>query len=284
MNHRVVILSLAFAGCAFEPTGAGPAGDPDAPAIDVDGPASDGPAIDGSAIDAPMIDGPVITVDAAIDAPSVEAGVVRVAAASAQGAVDGMDGEYASATVYAMDLGGAGHRDFLTGYVPSMRAELRAAQDAAYLYLLVEVVESGMHYGDSAETWQNDAVTFYFDTNNDRSGAYGNDDHEIIVDFFPRYAIYPTDNGVANPTIEAVRLDTAEGFTVEARILKSTLGLPSARKGFGWGLYDDDGGGNADAYGLWYERPAQRCATCCTGEDHAEAWCDTTLLGEIQFN
>lgn len=285
VNHRVAIVIVCgvLAGCAFEPTGG--AGDPDAPGGDDDAAlAVDAPGIDGAVIDAPAIDAP-LPVDAAIDAPGPVAGVVRLAPLSGQGApADGVATEYASSTRYTMDLAGPGHRDTVTGYIPSMRAELRAAHDATHIYLFVEVFELGMQYGDSENTWQNDAITFYFDAANDRSGPIGNDDHEIIIDFRPRYGIYPSDNG-ADPMLDAFRIDTVDGFVVETRILKSSLGTPvNGRMGFGWGLYDDDAGGNADGYGLWYERPATRCATCCTNENHAEAWCDTTLLGEIQFN
>jgi hypothetical protein len=286
VNHRVaIVIFCVLAGCAFEPSGG--AGDPDATGGDddatVDAPAVDGPAIDGPAPDGPL-DAPR-AIDAAVDGPVTVAGLVRVAPLSEPGAADGVASEYGNSVTYAMDLALPGHRDSVTGYIPSMRADLRAAQDASHVYLFVDVFELGTHHGDSTEPWQNDAVTFYFDTNNDRSGPYGNDDHEIIIDFSPRYGIYPTTNGAADPMLEAFRVDTATGFTVETRILKSSLGTPvNGRMGFGWGLYDDDGGGNADGYGLWYERPAPRCAACCVNENHAEAWCDTTLLGEIQFN
>ena len=146
------------------------------------------------------------------------------------------------------------------------------------------MAEAGTHSGDSASTWENDAVTFYFDTNDDRSGTFGADDHEVIIDVRPVYGIYPSTNG-ADPVMEAVRLDTTAGFSIEARFTKASLGTPSnGRIGFTWGVYDDDAGGTAEGYGLWYERPAPRCATCCDDETHAEAWCDTTLLGELQFN
>jgi hypothetical protein len=288
--HRVHIaaalglgLCLGLAGCAFQPGGA--AGE-----IDGNGGDDDDQA-DGTSADAPVVtdgrpvDAPIAVIDAPVDAMVPEGGLVRVATLTAAGALDGVADELGGSMRYPLDLATPGHRDFVTGYQPSMRAELRAGQDATYLYLFVEVFEAEPHSGDSMSTWQNDAVTFYLDTNNDRAGAYGNDDHEIIIDYRPTYGIYPTTNGVVDPTIEAVRLNTADGFTIEARMLKSGLGsLLGGRVGFGWGIYDDDGGGNAEAYGLWYERPAPRCATCCTGEAHAEAWCDTTMLGQLAFS
>jgi hypothetical protein len=275
--HIAIALGLSASACAFQPGGAGSEVD-----ADIITPS------DGASIDAPVpTDGrPPIDarIDAAIDAPSDE-GLVRSVALTGGGNLDGEPLEYSSSQLYSLDMGGAGHRDLAAGYTPSMRAELRAGHDATYLYLFVEVIEVEPHQGDSASTWQNDAVTFYFDTNNDRSGAYGADDHEVIIDYRPTYGIYPTTNGV-DPTLDAVRLNTAAGFTIEARFPRNALGSvpPGGRMGFSWGIYDDDGGGNAEGYGLWYERPGMRCATCCTGESHAEAWCDTTMLGELGFN
>jgi hypothetical protein len=80
-----------------------------------------------------------------------------------------------------------------------------------------------------------------------------------------------------------VRLPTTEGFTVEVRIPRASLGNAS-RIGFAWGVYDDDGGGTAEGYGLHWMRQAPRCASCCASEARAQAWCDTTLLGELVFN
>jgi hypothetical protein len=84
--------------------------------------------------------------------------------------------------------------------------------------------------------------------------------------------------------IDAVRLPTTEGFTVEVRIPRTAFAPGATRIGFAWGVYDDDGGGTAEGYGLQWMRQAPRCATCCTAETHAQAWCDTTLLGELVFN
>lgn len=277
--YLALVLGMALVACGFNPSGG--TGDPDGDVNDPDGPAIDAAVTDGAL----PIDAAVPT-DGRVDAmqPPV-AGLVISAPMSDSGALDGNGNEFAASTRYPLDLAMPGHRDFDQGYQPSMRAELRAAHNATHLYLIVDVVEAGGHSGDSSDTWQNDAVTFFFDTNDDRSGAYGGDDHEIIIDFRPMFGIFPTTNG-ADPMLEAVRLDTAAGFTVEARIVRTSLGqLPgTGRYGFGWGIYDDDGGGNAEAFGLWYERPATRCAACCAGENHAEPWCDTTMLGQIAFS
>lgn len=280
MNQHVFTslgLAAGLAACAFQPGGAAELAVDGDVVIAVDGAATDAaaPTIDGRGPD-----GATISVDAATPTE----GVIRVAPLTAAGVVDGVGDELGSSLRYPLDLGGGGHRDLAAGYVPSMRAELRAGQDATYLYLLVEVTEAGTHFGDSASTWENDAVTFYFDTNDDRSGTFGADDHEVIIDVRPVYAIYPSTNG-ADPVMEAVRLDTTAGFSIEARFTKASLGNgANGRLGFSWGVYDDDAGGNAEGYGLWYELPATRCATCCLGEAHAEAWCDTTLLGELAFD
>lgn len=235
-------------------------------------------------------DDAVTTTDArgAIDAPAVpvdaapEEGVIRAAPLTGAPMLDGMATELAGATRYAMDLATAANPDMATGYTPSMSAGLRAGYDATHLHLFFDVVEAKPHQGDSSNTWDNDAITFYIDGADDRAGAYGADDHEVIIDYRPVYGIYPTTNGT-DPTMEAVRLPTTEGFSVEVRIPRATIGTAS-RIGFAWGVYDDDAGGTAEGYGLYWMRPAPRCATCCASEARAQAWCDTTLLGELVFN
>lgn len=266
------VLALGLGACGFQPGGA-----PAEPgAVDAATTGDDAaPAIDGRAIDAPAVP---------IDAPSDE-GVVRAAPLTAAADLDGVATELGGSTVYSLDLASAAQVELAAGYTPSMRATLRAGHDAQYLYLFFEVIEAKPHQGDSSSTWENDAITFYLDGADDRGGAYGGDDHEVIIDYRPVYGIYPSTNG-ADPTLEAVRLPTDEGFTVEVRLPRAELGTqPSAgRIGFAWGVIDDDGGGAADGYGLWYARTAPRCVDCCAGEARAEAWCDTTLLGELVFN
>ncbi len=256
------------AACAFQPGGVVDDSRLDAAAVTDDAPAA--------SIDARVIDAPAVPTDAA-----VSEGVIRAAALTAAPLLDGVATELAASTRYAMDLATAANTEFVAGYTPSMSAGLRVGHDATHLHLLFDVIEAKPHSGDSTSTWENDAITFYIDSADDRAGAYGADDHEVIIDYRPVYGIYPATNG-ADPTIQSVRLPTAEGFTVEIRIAKATLGATlGARIGFAWGVIDDDGGGNADGYGLAYVRPAPRCASCCTAFSRAEAWCDTTMLGEI---
>ncbi len=262
-------LGLFTAACSFQPDGA------------VDNVGVDATSVgdDASVVitaDARVIDAPAVPVDAAF-----EQNLIRAVALTAAPLLDGIPTELAGATRYAMDMASAANSELASGYTPSMSAGVRAGHDATHLHLFFDVAEAKPHQGDSTNTWDNDAITFYLDGANDRSGAYGSDDHEIIIDYRPVYGIYPTTNGT-DPGIEAVRLPTTEGFTVEVRIPRSSLN--AQRIGFAWGVYDDDGGGTAEGYGLWYVRPAPRCASCCTSFTRAEAWCDTTMLGELSFN
>jgi hypothetical protein len=273
MRIALPSIALGFAACSFSPTGAVDDG------VDA---AVTGDDAANVAIDAPRaVDAPVKTIDAALPEP----GAIYAAPLTAAPNLDGLATELASSTRYAMDLATAMNPDMASGYTPSMSAGLRAGYDATHLHLLFDVVEAKPHQGDSANTWENDAITFYVDGADDRAGTYGADDHEVIIDYRPQYGIYPTTNGTVDPTIEAVRLPTDAGFTVELRIPRASLGSANAsRIGFAWGVYDDDGGGTADGYGLYWMRQAPRCATCCSGEARAQAWCDTTLLGELVFN
>ena len=269
-------LSFGFVGaCAFQPGGAAD-GVTDAATTGDDGAVI---ASDGRAIDAPAVP---------VDEASEE-GVIRAVHLSGTPALDGLGDELAGATRYAMDLATAANPEMAAGYTPSMSAGLRAGYDTTHLHLLFDVAEAKPHQGDSANTWENDAITFYIDGADDRAGSYASDDHEVIIDYRPVYGIYPSTNGT-DPTIEAVRLPTTEGFTVEVRIPRAAIGLSGSgggntpRIGFAWGVYDDDGGGAAEGYGLYWMRQAPRCASCCTSETRAQAWCDTTLLGELVFN
>jgi hypothetical protein len=270
-------LGLSLVGaCAFQPGGAA-----DGVADGVADAASAGnvDAAVSSPSDARVFDAPAVPVDAA-----PEEGVLRATALSGTPILDGMPTELAGATRYTMDLASSMNAEMVAGYTPSMTAGLRAGYDATHVHLFFDVAEAKPHQGDSANTWENDAITFYIDGAGDRAGAYGPDDHEIIIDYRPVYGIYPSTNGT-DPVIEAVRLPTTEGFTVEVRIPRASIGAAqSSRIGFAWGIYDDDGGGAAEGYGLHWMRQAPRCASCCTSETRAQAWCDTTLLGELVFN
>lgn len=267
------IALFLIAGCAFQPGGAadGVGGDVDAATASEDAPAT--------TIDARTIDAPAVPVDAA-----PEEGVIRAMPLGGAPDLDGMATELAGSPRYTLDLASAANADLVAGYTPSMTAGLRAGYDATHVHLFFDVAEAKPHQSDSTNTWDNDAITFYIDGANDRAGAYGADDHEVIIDYRPVYGIYPSTNG-ADPVIDAVRLPTTEGFTVEVRIPRASIGDGNAtRFGFSWGVFDDDDGGAYDGYGLWWARQAPRCATCCTAETRAQAWCDTTLLGELEFN
>lgn len=265
----VTVTSLG--ACAFQPNGAAGVGD------GVDAAAGDDAAV-STTDGARLVDAPAVSVDAA-----PEEGVLRAVPLSGTPDLDGMADELAGATRYAMDLSSAMNPEMANGYTPSMSAGLRAGYDATHLHLLFDVAEAKPHQADSANTWENDAITFYLDGAGDRSGTYGADDHEVIIDYRPVYGIYPSTNGT-DPVLDAVRLPTTEGFTVEVRIPRSAFAPNATRIGFAWGVYDDDGGGAAEGYGMQWMRQAPRCATCCTSETHAQAWCDTTLLGELVFN
>jgi hypothetical protein len=273
---RAAFASLAcLAACSFSPTGAVDDG------VDAAVTGDDAANVAIDARPGPGIDAPATSIDAALPEP----GAIYAAPLTATPVLDGLATELAGSTRYAMDLASAANPVLAAGYTPSMSAGLRAGYDATHLHLLFDVIEAGPHQGDSANTWDNDAITFYLDGADDRAGAYGTDDHEVIIDYRPQYGVYPTTNGTVDPTIEAVRLPTDAGFTVEVRIPRASLGNGSAsRIGFAWGVYDDDDGGTAEGYGLYWMRQAPRCATCCTGEARAQAWCDTTLLGELVFN
>jgi hypothetical protein len=152
--------------------------------------------------------------------------------------------------------------------------------DATHIYFLI-VVDDSLIVDDSEQAYQDDAVELYLDGAGDLSGPYGNDDHWLAVQSSGLYQSY----GPSHVDLTGAVAPTDDGYLMELAFQRSDLGAPAGASsiGFNLGLVDDDDLGNsdADAYGLWFEPTGDHCDSCCEGEDTAEAWCDTSLLGRL---
>lgn len=248
----------------------------------------------GSGSDMP-VDAPVnTTVDARVvttadarppsDAapPPPTPGVVHATWTNQPPTIDGQGTEYQAATPYSFDIADGVITDFLTGYTASQVSTFRILHDAANLYVFVHVVDDAVQT-DSTQNYDDDSVNLYLDVANDRSGAYGDDDHELIIsadatwwDFGPATTL---------PDLTAARELVPGGWNIEFRLSKTGLfATVGSAIGFDFGLNDDDDGQGYDGYGLWYEKAGPRCADCCTGWSTAQAWCDTTMLGQLMLD
>lgn len=268
------MLASALAGCSFNGaglTGGGP--DP------VD--ARPGTTIDGRVVTTPDA---ALTSPDAMPPPPPMPGVVHATWTDHPPTIDGQGGEYTSAgaPTYRFDIADGAITDFLTGYTPSQVAQFQVLHDADNIYLFAHVIDDAVQT-DSQQTYDDDSINLYLDVKNDRSGAYATDDHELIVSADATWWDYGP--ATALPDLTAARALTSTGWNVELRLSKTGLNATvGSAIGFDFGLNDDDDGMGYDGYGLWFERPGQRCADCCTGWSSAQAWCDTTMLGQLIFD
>jgi hypothetical protein len=275
----MVLAALAMAGaCKFDPggTNAAPAADagvvigfPDGAPGEPD--ARPGPIDAGGEPDArrPADDGVVIAIAAA--APPVLVGAFD-------------DWEGAVFTSFAIRDADDLHR-YHEDYVPSATVTFAAMHDDDFLYFAVIVVDD-LIVTDNPQgpVFEDDAISLFIDARNDRSGPFGLDDHEIVVDAESTWEDYAD---APPPDLDGEVVVDSSGFVLELAIDKRTLGVAvlGDELGFDIGVNDDDdlGGPDADAFGLWHVEEAARCPTCCTAFEHAEAWCDTTVLGALRL-
>jgi hypothetical protein len=266
---------LAASACRFDPGGV--PGDGGASALDgaevVDAASgSDGPAAPDAALPPPI--------DAA---PALPPGTLPSRFRTAPIVLDTEDDDWTDATFLEFDIADAAQTFGVNPqYQPSVSVRFASMHDAQYIYFFLDVTDDVIVM-DSAELYQDDAVHLYIDAAGDRLGPYAQDDHEIVIAPSGSYRDYAP--APAPISLQGMVRQHADGYTMELRIAKSSLGVASlpAALGFNLALTDDDGIGNrdADAYGLWFLNPAERCQTCCTTFAQAQAWCDTTTFGQL---
>lgn len=269
-----LIAAVTVGGCRFDPSGinqdvldpdggiatvdARPDGDPDgAP------PASDGGSLPDAAVSS--------------------LGAYRAARVATPPTLDGERTEWPEAGFVTFNIADSAIRvGEHPSYVNSATVRFAMSHDATNIYAFLDVSDDRL-IDNSTELYDDDAVAIYFDANGDRSGPYGQDDHEILISSSGFFADTGP-NGV-NLEISGDVQTNSGGYVIEIAITKASLSpQASTVLGFDLALIDDDDLGStaADMYGVWFEQPVPHCTACCPGGT-GRPWCDTTFFGTVEL-
>ncbi|MGE5356913.1 MAG: sugar-binding protein [Deltaproteobacteria bacterium] len=149
--------------------------------------------------------------------------------------------------------------------------------DKDFVYFGAQVKDSKVE--GAGNPWDNDAIEFYFDGNNDKDGTYDADyDTQIILDFKNGDVVWVKADGVkvkvADETGKSYGkwLATGTGYNVELKLPWADFGFAPARNktmGFSIGNNDSDKGVGRDYQTAWFG----------TGNN----WNDTKVLGDLQL-
>jgi hypothetical protein len=149
--------------------------------------------------------------------------------------------------------------------------------DKDFVYFGAQVKDSKVE--GAGNPWDNDAIEFYFDGNNDKDGTYDADyDTQIILNFKDGDFVWVKADGVQVKTVgvDSVSygkwLPTATGYNVELKLPWQDFGFTPARNksmGFSIGNNDSDKGVGRDYQSAWFG----------TGSN----WNDTKVLGNLQL-
>jgi endo-1,4-beta-D-glucanase Y len=140
--------------------------------------------------------------------------------------------------------------------------------DNTNVYLLA-VVKDNEKYNDSQNSYEDDAVEFYFDINNDKETTYGANDVQYTFGWNDGTIVGVLPSGRSTTGIVYSSVSTPDGYIIEASIPWSTLqGTPGKDQfiGIDFMINDDDNGGGRDKKVSWN-----------ASEDNA--WQDPSLFG-----
>lgn len=261
---------LVAAGCSFDPRAAGGGGG---------GGDGDG---DGSGADSgpSRPDGAVARPDAAApDAQPPTTGLLTCSRTQVPPALDGAPmGPWEDATFIRFAASdGELVSDVHPNYAFDAAVSLACLHDDENVYFFADVEDSQVVV-DSLSLREDDAVVIFLDGSGDRGGAYGEDDHALVVGAEAETWDYGP--GDLIPTGEVIGSDT--GYRIEIALDKVAIAsqLPG-ELGFNLALIDDDGKGNddRDVFALRHVPHPPACERCCDGQ--AEPWCDTSQLGGL---
>lgn len=269
----ILALAALLPGCAFDQGGL-PSGDGGGTA-DASGPPSDAP---------PGTPDARRPIDAAtpIDAAESTAGLLISRRTGSPPALDANPADWSQADWIGYAIGDSatfGWRH--ASYTDDAAIQFASLHDSQYIYFFFDVDDS-LIITDSTALYDDDAVNLYLDAAGDRSGPYGFDDHELVIDADGVYDDYAT--GAATLVISGVAQRVNGGYRIELSLSKSSLGagtLPGTL-GFDIAITDDDGLGSSqsDCHGLWYIDPPPYCGSgCCASQP--QPWCDTSTLGRL---
>ena len=149
--------------------------------------------------------------------------------------------------------------------------------DKDFVYFGAQVKDSKVE--GSGNPWDNDAIEFYFDGNNDKDGTYDADyDTQIILDFKNGDVVWVKADGVKvkvagdDGVSYGKWLNTSNGYNVELKLPWADFGFAPARNktmGFSIGNNDSDNGVGRDYQSAWF--------------GNGNNWNDTKVLGDLQL-
>jgi hypothetical protein len=146
-----------------------------------------------------------------------------------------------------------------------------AIWDMENLYIGVRVTDGAM-YG-TGNPWDNDAIEFFIDGNNDKDGPYDPDfDTQIIMDIMNQSVPWFKADGVPVTNYNAQWIYTDLGYNVEIRLGWDNFDFePGRGRVMGWSLANNDNDYNAgrDYQSTWY--------------GNVNNWNNTYNLGDLQL-
>lgn len=136
---------------------------------------------------------------------------------------------------------------------PDLSATAKVLWDNNYLYLLAEVTDDTLK-NDSPEAFNDDAVEFYIDIDNDKPTTYGANDIQFSFAWNDgsNVGVFPV--GRATIGINYNIINSTNGYTLEAQIpwsLLQTTPLQNQYIGLDFMVNDDDNGANRDTKLYW---------------------------------
>lgn len=144
--------------------------------------------------------------------------------------------------------------------------------DNTYVYVLA-VVTDDTKQNDSQNSYDDDAVEFYFDINNEKATSYDANDVQYAFGWNDGTVVGALPSGRATTGITYSAVSTANGYVVEARIPWTTLqGTATANKtiGIDFMINDDDDGSTRDGKLAW-------------NAEADNAWQDASLFGTAKL-
>lgn len=146
-----------------------------------------------------------------------------------------------------------------------------ARWDLESFYIGAEVTDEAI-FG-MGNPWDNDAIEFYIDGNNDKDGNYDADfDTQVILDALNQSVPWFRADGVLVTNYQAQWALTALGFNIEMRLSWDNFKFaPGRGRVMGWSLANDDNDNNLgrDYQSVWY--------------GSINNWSSTAELGDLQL-
>ncbi len=134
-----------------------------------------------------------------------------------------------------------------------LSAEFRVTYDPYNIFFFATVVDD-ISIEDSEMPFRDDAVEIYIDGGNEKAAAYDGNDQQLIFSRSGK-GFWASNLAVNHPGTEYAAIETVNGYTLEARIPWSTLGVDLfSSPEIGLDLYvdDDDDGDGVDAVISWH--------------------------------